>query len=78
MRSALLDIVYTQTLSLELASASKAAPLGLIGADVERIALTLEKAHEMWSCTIEVGLAIYLLERQIGWPCVAPIVLALC
>lgn len=76
-RSTLINLVYRKSLTLHVSSASKAAPLGLIGADVERIALTLEKVHDLWSCVIETGLAMFLLERQIGWPCVVPVTLAI-
>ena len=44
-------------------------------ADVERIALTVDKAYEILAGTIEVGVAIYLLERQISWACIAPLIL---
>ena len=54
------------------------AALTLMSTDVDRIALTLEKNHEIWASTIETAVAVYLLEREFGWTCVAPVVLALC
>jgi len=47
-----------------------------MSADVDRIALTAEKAYQIWAGTIEVAIAIYLLQRQIGWGCIAPLILA--
>jgi len=47
-----------------------------MSADVDRIALTAEKAYQIWAGTIEVAIAIYLLQRQIGWACIAPLILA--
>jgi ABC-type bacteriocin/lantibiotic exporter with double-glycine peptidase domain len=47
-----------------------------MSADVDRIALTVEKAYEVVGGTIEVAIAIYLLARQTGWACTAPLIIA--
>jgi hypothetical protein len=46
-----------------------------MSADVDRIALTVEKAYEVVGGTMEVAVAIYLLARQIGWACIAPLII---
>jgi hypothetical protein len=47
-----------------------------MSADVDRIALTVEKAYEVVGGTIEVAIAISLLARQTGWACIAPLIIA--
>lgn len=52
-------------------------PPGLVTADVERIDFTVEKIHSLWASVIEIGIAIYLLEREMGWAFFAPVFVAL-
>ena len=75
MRGSLVGIIYHKTLRLTSSSTKASAALTLMSADVDRIALTVEKIYEVWAGTIEVGIAVYLLERQIGWACIAPLIL---
>jgi ATP-binding cassette subfamily C (CFTR/MRP) protein 1 len=77
-RGSLVSIIYHKTLRLKLSSTKNTAALTLMSTDVDRIALTLEKIHEIWASTIETVVAVYLLERQFGLACVAPVTLALC
>lgn len=46
-------------------------------ADVERIDFTIEKLHSVWASVIELGIGIFLLEREVGWACIAPAVVAI-
>lgn len=48
-----------------------------MGTDVERIVLAFRSIHEVWASLLEMFLAIYLLERQLGVPCVMPGLLTL-
>lgn len=45
--------------------------------DVERIAQCLQLFHNLWATPIELVIAVYLLERQIGAACAVPVILAL-
>ncbi|KAL1910442.1 hypothetical protein Sste5344_003691 [Sporothrix stenoceras] len=89
VRGCLVGLIYQKTLT---ASSSPQSPvsgnkssadgdakaaLALMGADVDRIALTVEKVYEIGACTVEAAIAIWLLERQIGWACIAPVVLGI-
>lgn len=42
-----------------------------------RIAFGMLNAHEAWASPVEVGIAIYLLQRQIGYITVIPVVVAI-
>jgi hypothetical protein len=45
--------------------------------DVERISGGLVSLHDVWASPIEIGIALYLLERELGIACIAPSLLAL-
>lgn len=49
----------------------------LIGTDVERIVSNLRNVHEIWASVLEVGVAIWLLEREIWIACLVPLVISL-
>jgi ATP-binding cassette, subfamily C (CFTR/MRP), member 1 len=38
----------------------------------------LRLTHELWANTIQVSLATWLLERELGLACIVPIVIAIC
>jgi hypothetical protein len=48
-----------------------------MGTDVERICNSMQAFHECWISVIEIGVAVYLLERQVGVTCVVPTVVSL-
>lgn len=45
--------------------------------DTQRIADGIKFVHELWATLLEAGLAIFLLQRQVGALAVAPIGIAL-
>ncbi|KAJ4249125.1 hypothetical protein NW762_012459 [Fusarium torreyae] len=73
-RGILFTAVYNKTISLPIADVSDSAVLTLMNSDIERIKMGLLPLHEYWANTIEVILASWLLEKQIGAAFVAPIV----
>ncbi|POS76379.1 canalicular multispecific organic anion transporter 2 [Diaporthe helianthi] len=77
VRGSLVDIIYSKSLCVELSVAQEAAPAGLVTADVERIDFTVEKLHSLWASVIELALGTYLLKREVGWACIAPVIVAL-
>lgn len=48
-----------------------------MGTDVERIVSNLRNIHEIWASVLEVGVAIWLLEREIWISCIIPLVISL-
>ena len=48
-----------------------------MSADIERITNGWQTMHECWANPIEVGIAIYLLERQLGPACAIPLGVAI-
>ena len=78
VRGSLIAVIYSRTLSLALSTQYPSAPSALMSIDVERICTCLSNLHELWANILEVGIAIYILERKIGVACISPALLALC
>jgi ATP-binding cassette, subfamily C (CFTR/MRP), member 1 len=77
VRSAIVGLIYRNTLSLDTKTANDSAALTLMSTDLESIASGIEVFDSLWAEPIEIGVAIYLLYDQIGVAFVAPIVTAL-
>lgn len=76
-RGILVTMLYKKASSLSMTSTDPANSLTLMSADVERITQGWQTMHEIWANSAEVGLAIFLLERQLGISCVVPVAVAL-
>ncbi|KAI0879864.1 P-loop containing nucleoside triphosphate hydrolase protein [Annulohypoxylon maeteangense] len=74
VRGALASSVYIKSTEARIAARDDSAALTLMSADVERIIKGCLNIHEFWANTIEVGLACWLLSRQIGAASVAPVI----
>lgn len=77
IRAGLVSIIYSKTGALSLKDVDPAASMTLMSADIERIVQGFQTMHEIWSNAIEVGVAIYLLERQLGVACVVPVAVSI-
>lgn len=69
-----MSLIYKKTIDLDTASAKEGAPLTLMSTDVDGIATGIQEMHEIWASIVELAIAIYLLERQIGPACFLVIV----
>lgn len=76
IRGSLVGVIYAKTLKLQSSKAQDSAALTLMSSDVDRISLTAETAYEIWAGIVEAAVGIWLLERQVGWACVVPLILA--
>lgn len=76
MRGGLISLIYQKGLQLPSSGASNSPVMTLISTDVERIC-------EIWHLmilevipgSIQLGTAVWLLQRQLGAVCVAPVIL---
>ncbi|CAN9446968.1 unnamed protein product [Alternaria alternata] len=73
MRGGLISMLYNKATEVTLTDMDPASSITLMSADVERIVTGMETGHEVWSNTLEIALAMYLLERQLGAACAIPI-----
>lgn len=76
-RGAVVSLIYSHTLSLQADAYDESASVTLMSTDVDIIAQSLQQVNEAWARLIEIGIGIWLLERQLGAVCVAPIVVVL-
>ncbi|KAK7730403.1 hypothetical protein SLS53_009022 [Cytospora paraplurivora] len=78
VRGGLISLVYTKALELESSTLKDGAGKGitLMGTDCESIVQGLTNVHEIWASPIDIGLALFLLHRETGVACVAPVIIA--
>ena len=76
-RGGLISMMFAKTSSLESNAVDSAQALTLMSADIERITNGWQTMHEIWASIIEIAIAIYLLERQLGAACAIPIAVAI-
>ncbi|KAL8839223.1 MAG: hypothetical protein Q9170_001829 [Blastenia crenularia] len=76
-RGGLISMMFDKTPSVKANAADPASSLTLMSADIERITNGWTTMHECWANVIEVAVAIYLLERQLGVACVIPLSVAI-
>ncbi|KAI3559180.1 ABC transporter [Colletotrichum abscissum] len=75
IRGSLVSLIMSNNLELDTAKASDpSAPLTLVSTDVRTICRSFETIHEVWANPIEIGIAIWLLQRQLGLGSVGPAV----
>lgn len=77
-RGSLVSAIYYKTTDISIASLDNSAAITLMSTDIERIELGLRFFHELWANIVQIGLATWLLQRQLGLPCIAPIIIACC
>ena len=76
-RGTLANLVYKKTTQSRINAADNYAALTLMSTDIERIRVGLLAFHDFWASLIEVGLASWLLYRQLGNAFTAPIILVI-
>jgi len=74
-RGAMVSLIYTRTLKLQAGIYDESAALTLMSTDIDRLTTSLSSLNEIWAMVIEMVIGIWLLGRQLGWVCVAPIII---
>lgn len=76
-RGCLVSAISWKTAGLDILEAGDPkAAVSIMSTDVERITDGLRNLHEFWASLIQIAVALYLLERQMGVACIVPIILA--
>ena len=78
VRGGLIHVVFDKTLRLPASEAERNAAVTLMSTDVEQIITRLKLFHEVWATMLESAVGIYLLELQVSWACIAPVVTVVC
>ncbi len=71
----MVSLIYAKSLRLPAGLYDDSAALTLMSTDIDRLATSLDSLNEIWARVVEMSIGIWLLERQLGWVCVAPIFL---
>ncbi|KAH6876442.1 P-loop containing nucleoside triphosphate hydrolase protein [Thelonectria olida] len=73
VRGQLISMLYDKATDINITAADPTAALTLMSADIERIDTGWRTAHDIWANLIEIGVAVFLLERQLGVACLIPV-----
>lgn len=73
VKGGLIGLVYEKTMKARTVDLGETTAIALMGTDVERIGQNFQSIHEIWASIIEIGVAIWLLERQVFLACLAPV-----
>lgn len=76
IRGSLVTTIYRKEISLT--AFDNSAAVMFMSTDVERIVNGLRMMHEFWADLVHVSISTYLLQRNLGVACVAPIVVSIC
>ncbi|KAL0938516.1 ABC multidrug transporter [Colletotrichum truncatum] len=72
-RGSLASLVLSKNLDNDFSRADdSSAALTLVSSDVKNICKSFEAVHEVWANPIEIGIAIWLLQRQLGLGSIGP------
>ncbi|KAI8313633.1 ABC transporter [Colletotrichum sp. SAR11_59] len=69
LRGGLVSIIFRKSLGLDAATASQGKAVTLMSTDIDAIASEVKDLHEIWASVLELGIAVYLLNLQIGAAC---------
>ena len=72
LRGSLVSLIYQKTLGIDVSTAQNSSAVTLMNTDVERSGVGLRYVHEIWASPIDIGIATYLLTRQLGAASAAP------
>lgn len=74
IRGGLIYMIYSKMMDIKLGNITESAALTLMSTDVEQISRSLQYMNDIWANIIQVALATWLLERQLGIASMAPVV----
>lgn len=77
LRATQVTALYAKVLELPADKVQDNAAITLINTDVQRIHQSLQRFEDIFATPIEIAVAIFLLQRQIGVACIAPIAMSL-
>lgn len=71
-------LVFQHMMDLPVGSTDESSAMSLMGSDIEMLAEYFQSTvSETWANVLQLGLATWLLQTQIGAACIAPIVVVI-
>ncbi|KAE8378483.1 P-loop containing nucleoside triphosphate hydrolase protein [Aspergillus bertholletiae] len=78
LRGGLMALVYQHMMNLPSGSTEESSAVSLMGTDIEILAEYFQlTVCEIWANILQLGLATWLLQTQVGAVCIAPIVVVI-
>ncbi|KAF7914004.1 uncharacterized protein EAF01_000410 [Botrytis porri] len=77
VRGSLISLIYAKTVDLSITALDESVAVTLMASDTSAICEGFTNIHELWAVPIELGIAMYLLYRQVGLTFLAPFSIAL-
>ncbi|KAJ5725037.1 multidrug resistance-associated protein [Penicillium malachiteum] len=72
IRAGLVSMIHEKLMRSRTVDVKESEAITHMEVDVDRIVKNLHTFHETWACLIEIIIAVWLLERQLGATCVVP------
>lgn len=70
-----MTLIYSRSLRIQAGLNDESAALTLMSIDVANLTASLQALCDIWATVIEISIGIWLLASQLGWVCVAPLVI---
>jgi ATP-binding cassette subfamily C (CFTR/MRP) protein 1 len=77
LRGTLITAVYGKATNIAAVAKDNKVSITLMSTDVERTIRGLIDLHEMWANIVQVAIATWLLEIELGAACVGPAIIAI-
>lgn len=77
IRGSLVSAIYDKTMKISITALENSQAVSLMSTDIQRIVDGLKFVHEIWANLLQVAIATWLLSREIGVACVAPVAISL-
>jgi len=78
LRGGLMTLVFQHMMELPLGTTDESSAMALMGSDIEMLAeYFYSVVSETWANVLQLALATWLLQTQIGAVCIAPILVAM-
>ncbi|KAH8645735.1 P-loop containing nucleoside triphosphate hydrolase protein [Xylariales sp. PMI_506] len=75
LRGGLVSLISESMFRTQVVDRGEITAVALMGTDVKRIVSGLQLLHETWASLLDIGIACWLLGREISLACIAPIIL---
>jgi hypothetical protein len=77
MEMAMIGLIHNRCLTIKDGIFDESAAVTLMSNDVPSMAWAAELIHDVWSNCLELTIGMYLLADELGWVCIAPVVVVL-
>ncbi|KAK6338386.1 hypothetical protein TWF730_002449 [Orbilia blumenaviensis] len=74
LRGILMTAVYNKSTRLNITAATTTESVTLMSGDVENLVRGLREIHELWAAVVQIGIATWLLAKQLGVACIGPLI----